>query len=134
MRLDKPVVVHCREAFDATFATIAAHRDARCVLHCFSGGIADARRALDLGCVLSFAGPLTYPRADALREAAAFAPDERIVVETDAPFLPPRGRRGQRNEPAWVAAVVEQLATVRGTTVDAAAALTTANAMRVFAL
>jgi TatD DNase family protein len=131
-RIGKPVVVHCREAFDATFATLAAHPQVRTVLHCFSGGLAEARRALDLGCFLSFAGPLTYPRAAPLREAAAFAPVDRILVETDAPFLPPQGRRGQRNEPAFVVAVLEALASARGLRRVELAAQTTATARAVF--
>lgn len=130
--VSKPVVVHCRDGFDATFATLREHPDARCVLHCFSGGVDEARTALDLGCTLSFAGPLTYPRADALRDAAAFAPDDRVLVETDAPFLPPQGRRGQRNEPAFVIAVLERLAAVRGTDLRTIAKLTTANARALF--
>jgi len=131
-RLDKPVVVHCRDAFDATFEVLESHRDARAVLHCFAGGVDEARRALDLGCMLSFAGPLTYPRSDDLRAAAAFSPEDRILVETDSPFLPPQGYRGQRNEPALVREVVKELARVRGIAEDAAADRTTANARRTF--
>lgn len=131
-RLGKPVVVHCRDAFDATFEVLGAHPDARAVLHCFAGGVDEARRALDLGCMLSFAGPLTYPRADDLRAAAAFAPEDRILVETDSPFLPPQGFRGQRNEPALVREVLKELARVRRMPEDAAATRTTANARRTF--
>lgn len=130
--LGKPTVVHCREAFTATFEVIAAHRDVRTVLHCFAGGVDEARTALDLGCMLSFAGPLTYPRAEELRAAATFAPEDCILVETDAPFLPPQGYRGQRNEPARVRDVLATLARIRGVTEDSLAAATTANARRTF--
>ncbi|MCA8955634.1 MAG: TatD family hydrolase, partial [Planctomycetes bacterium] len=130
--LGKPVVIHCRDAFADIFEHLALFPRVRGVLHCFSGGIAEARRALDLGYSLSFAGPLTYPRNTALREAAAFAPADRVVVETDAPFLPPQSRRGKTNEPACVVEVLATLAELRGIEFAAAAALTTGNAERLF--
>src|SRR5690606_7091403 len=92
------------------------------------------RRALDLGGYLSFAGPLTYPKSDALREAARYVPGDRVVVETDSPFLPPQGFRGQRNEPALVRHTFERLAAERGEALDECAARTTANARRLFGL
>ncbi len=131
-RLSKPVVVHCRDAFAATFDVLNSYPDIRAVLHCFAGGVDEARTALDLGCMLSFAGPISYPRADALRAAAAFAPADRILVETDAPFLPPQGHRGQRNEPALVREVLAALARARGAEEAELAVVTTANARRTF--
>lgn len=130
--LDLPVILHCRDAFAPLFAVLRDAPKVRGVMHCFSGGIDEARQALDLGMHLSFAGPLTYPKNDALRQAAAFAPADRIVVETDAPFLPPQRRRGQRNEPAYVVETLATLATVRGVPLEQAAALTFANAEALF--
>lgn len=130
--LDKPVVVHCRAAFASVYELLAAHPGVRGVMHCFSGGVAEARGALDLGLHVSFAGPLTYPKNDALRVAAAFVPADRVLVETDSPFLPPQGRRGKRNEPAYIVATVEALAEARGVTFAAAAATTTNNARQLF--
>jgi TatD DNase family protein len=127
-----PVVLHCRSAFAPLFAVLRSMRPARGVMHCFSGGIDEARQALDLGLHLSFAGPLTYPKNDALRAAAAFAPADRVLVETDAPFLPPQRRRGQRNEPAWVVETLQTLAAVRASLLDDAAALTFGNAVALF--
>jgi TatD DNase family protein len=101
-------------------------------MHCFSGGLAEAEQALDLGLCLSFAGPLTYPKNDTLRAVAAWAPADRILVETDAPFLPPQRRRGQRNEPAYVVETLATLAAVRGVTLEQAAAQTFANAVALF--
>lgn len=126
--LDKPIVLHCRDAFAALFAVLRETRPRRGIMHCFSGGIAEAREALDLGLHLSFAGPLTYPKAEALRAAAAFAPADRILVETDAPFLPPQPWRGKRNEPAYITATVAKLAEVRGDSFAGTAELTTRNA------
>jgi TatD DNase family protein len=103
-------------------------------MHCFSGGIDEARRSLALGFYLSFAGNLTYPAAKSIREAAAFAPVDRILVETDAPFLAPIPFRGQRNEPALVAHTAAALAQLRNLTPDALAAQTTSNFQSLFTL
>jgi TatD DNase family protein len=102
------------------------------VMHCFSGNVAQAKRSLELGFLLSFAGNLTYPKAQGIRDAAVFAPLDSILVETDAPFLAPVPNRGQRNEPAWVAHTAAHLAEIRGTTVDAVAVATTSNFRRLF--
>ncbi|HEX6811066.1 MAG TPA: TatD family hydrolase [Planctomycetota bacterium] len=130
--LDLPVIFHCRDAFAPLFAVLRSERPVRGVMHCFSGGLDEARSALDLGLHLSFAGPLTYPKNDALREIARWAPAERIVVETDAPFLPPQRHRGKRNEPALVVETLQALANTRGLSLDAAAALTFGNASALF--
>jgi TatD DNase family protein len=101
-------------------------------MHCFSGNVEDARRSLDLGFYLSFAGNLTYPKAQQIRDAAAFAPADRILVETDAPFLAPIPHRGQRNEPAYVAHTARALAELRGISTEELAAITTENFHRLF--
>ncbi len=130
--LDLPVVFHCRDAFAPMFAVLRAEPPVRGVMHCFSGGEHEARLALALGLYLSFAGPLTYPKNDALRAVAAAAPADRILVETDAPFLPPQRVRGKRNEPAYVVDTLATLASVRGLALADAAALTFANATALF--
>jgi TatD DNase family protein len=113
---DLPIVVHTREAMADTVAVIRdAGRDrARGVIHCFTGTVNDARVALDLGFFLSFAGILTFPRAEDLRAAAALVPLDRLLVETDAPYLAPVPHRGKRNEPAWAALTLARLAAVKG--------------------
>lgn len=130
--LDLPVIFHCRDAFEPLFRVLDDEPPVRGVMHCFSGGVAEARRALDLGLLLSFAGPLTYKKNDALREACAFAPEDRVLVETDAPFLPPQSRRGKRNEPALVVETLTRLAEVRGLSLERAAEVTYANAVGLF--
>jgi len=130
--LDKPVIFHCREAFDPLFEILESEQPVRGVMHCFSGDIPQADRALALGLYLSFAGPLTYPKNHALREACAHAPADRVLVETDAPFLPPQSRRGRRNEPALVVETLSKLAEVRGLSLEDAAALTYGNAIELF--
>jgi TatD DNase family protein len=130
--LDKPVIFHCRDAFAPMFAVLHDAPRVRGVMHCFSGGLDEAREALDLGLHLSFAGPLTYPKNALLREVAAWAPADRILVETDAPFLPPQRRRGQRNEPAYLLETLAALAAARGLAPEAAAELTFTNAIALF--
>ncbi|MGD0838145.1 MAG: TatD family hydrolase, partial [Polyangia bacterium] len=128
------LICHVREAHDDAAAVLRAGElpDAGGVIHCFSGGVAEARRYLDLGLFLSFSGVLTFKKADDLRQAAAYTPPERILVETDAPFLAPVPHRGQRNEPAFITRTLDTLAQVRGISASNAAELTTANALRLF--
>lgn len=114
-RLGRPVIVHTREAADDTFAILreAGGGEVGGVFHCFTGDAAMARSALDAGFHLSFAGIVTFPRAADLRDAARIVPDGRLLIETDAPYLAPVPHRGKRNEPAFVARVLETLAGVR---------------------
>lgn len=129
-----PVISHIRDAH-ADAAEILAETGAAAlggVIHCFTGGVDDARRYLDLGQYLSFSGILTFKTAVPIREAAAFAPPDRILVETDAPFLAPIPYRGKRNEPAFVVKTLETLAGVRGLSFEEAVRVTTENARRLF--
>jgi TatD DNase family protein len=135
--LGLPVIVHNRDAHEDVLSVIeaaapAGRPGAAIVLHSFSGNVAHARRALEAGLYLGVTGSATYPKAHELRRVLALAPLDRLLVETDAPFLPPQPRRGRRNEPAWVAWVAEQIAEVKGISVETVAQATTANAERVF--
>jgi TatD DNase family protein len=135
-RLDMPVVIHCRDAHPETLAILAEERvgEAGGVMHCFSGDVAVAKRCLDLGLVISLAGPVTYKNARGLPDVARFVPLDRLVVETDCPFLPPHPHRGQRNEPAWVAITAARVAELRGMPPEALGEATTENALRLFRL
>jgi len=130
-----PLVIHSRSADEDT-ASILEEESARgafpFVLHCFSAGIDLARRGLALGGYVSFSGILTFKNAEIIREVAAFTPADRILVETDAPYLAPVPHRGQSNEPSYVRHTVEKLAEVRGVPFDTLAAETTANFFRLF--
>jgi len=122
----KPIVIHTREAWDDTLSAVTALPHGG-IMHCFTGDAAQARQALDRGFHLSFGGVLTFPKAEALREAARLAPDDRILVETDCPYLAPVPHRGKRNEPAFLLDTARRLAEVRGTTPEKIAELTTRN-------
>jgi TatD DNase family protein len=110
-----PIVIHTREAVDDTFAILREAGDGvRGVFHCFTGDRGMAAAALDLGFYISLAGIVTFPRAEELREVAKAVPADRLLVETDAPYLAPVPHRGKRNEPGFVARTVEAIAAVRG--------------------
>ncbi len=131
-----PLVVHVREAHVEAAELLRAEGAAAVggVIHCFTGGRDDARRYLDLGFHISVAGVVTFKNADALRAAVRAVPRDRLLVETDAPYLAPVPHRGRRNEPAHVRVVAEAVAAVRGEAFAAVAEATTANAYRLFRL
>jgi TatD DNase family protein len=129
-RARKPIVIHTREAWDDTLALIEEHWSPHGrpgILHCFSGGPAEARRALDLGFYLSFGGIVTFPKAADLQAVARDVPRDRILIETDAPFLAPVPKRGKRNEPAFIVHTAQKLAELRGETPEELADTTRRN-------
>lgn len=134
LALNLPVIVHDREAHGDTLAVVRDYPGLRGVFHCFSGSVEMARALLDMGWYLGFDGPITYKNARKAVEVAAMVPDDRILVETDSPYLSPVPMRGKRNDSRNVAYVVERLAEIRGTTAEAMAALTLANGRRLFGL
>jgi TatD DNase family protein len=150
-KLRKPILIHCRtselatpqakekygsaDAWEDLLALIGEHwtpHGLGGIMHCFSGTVDQAERSLAAGFHLSFAGNLTYPKAQGIRDAAVAAPADRILIETDAPFLAPIPLRGQRNEPALVVHTAAALAELRGISPDELAALTTANFKNLF--
>ena len=131
----KPIVIHTREAWPDTLALVREHGlPFGGVMHCFSGGAKEAGEVLELGFHLSFAGILTFPKSDAIRAAAACAPENRLLVETDCPYLAPIPHRGKRNEPAFVVETARRLAQLRETTIENITAVTTQNFNRLFKL
>jgi TatD DNase family protein len=131
--LNRPVVIHAREAIDDTLAIMRGFPTVRAVFHCFTGSVDEARRILDAGYLLGFTGAVTYKNSDAIRTAAAMTPADRILVETDAPYLSPEPVRKQKtNEPSFVMHVATVVANVRKISVQALDELTTANASRFF--
>jgi len=137
----RPILIHCRpkdgltDAWDDLFEILEAHwrpTGLGGVMHCFGGGWEQARRSLDLGFLVSFAGNLTYPKAQPLRDVAARLPLDGVLVETDAPWLAPAPHRGKRNEPAWVLRTALVLAEVLGVNEEEITSATTKNFNRLF--
>ncbi len=143
----RPILIHCRptadgangmaDAWDDLFVVLEEHwrhTGLGGVMHCFGGGREQARRSLDLGFLISFAGNLTYPKAQPLRDVAARVPLNGILVETDAPWLAPAPDRGKRNEPAWVARTASVLSGLLAVSEEEIASATTKNFLRLFGL
>jgi TatD DNase family protein len=132
----RPVISHVRDAHEdaVEILRVAGAAEVGGVIHCFTGGVAEARRYLDLGHHLSFSGILTFKNAQPIREAAAFAPLERLLIETDAPYLAPIPHRGKRNEPAYIVETLRVLAEVRDVAVGEVEAATVENTRRLFGL
>jgi TatD DNase family protein len=129
----KPIVIHTREAWDDTVALLEKHwtpHGIGGIMHCFSGGPVEARRALDLGFYLSFGGILTFPKATQVQESAKVAPRDRILLETDAPYLAPVPKRGKRNEPALMVHTARKLAELRGESFEEISRFTSENFQR----
>ncbi len=132
----KPIIIHCRpsdnstNAWDDTLDMLESQWSPTAlggILHCFTGDWTHARRAMDLGFLISFAGNITFPKAQPIRDVLAQVPLDRILIETDAPFLAPVPNRGKRNEPAWVAEVAAKVAEVKSIVPEEAAFRTTEN-------
>jgi len=134
--LKLPIVIHTREAWGDTLLILDDERarEVGGVFHCFSGGKEEAKRCLDLGFYLSFAGPVTFKNASEVAEAAAYAPLDRILCETDSPYLTPHPFRGKRNEPARVVLVAARVAALKGMAPEAVGEATTRNLEAVFRL
>ena len=140
---NRPILIHCRpkdgvtDAWDDLLEILEAcwrPTGLGGIMHCFGGGWEQARRSLDLGFLISFAGNITYPKAQPLRDVAALIPLDSLLVETDAPWLAPAPQRGKRNEPAWVVRAAETLAELKGAQAQEIAAATTKNFLRLFRL
>jgi TatD DNase family protein len=132
-----PIVIHCREAWDDCLTIMEEDwgpTGLGGIFHCFTGTLAEAQRGLDMGFLISFAGNVTYPKMQHLRDVAREIPMEKLLTETDSPFLPPQGRRGKRNEPAYVVEVAQALANVRDLATDEVAATAAANFRQLFGL
>jgi TatD DNase family protein len=132
-----PIVIHTRDAWADTLEVLRAHwapRGVPGIMHCFSGNAAQARECLDMGFYLAFGGVTTYPKAAEVRAAAQIVPADRLLLETDAPYLAPVPYRGKRNEPAFVAHTARALAQALNQDPEQLAAVTTANFERLFGL
>jgi TatD DNase family protein len=134
--LDLPVIIHDRDAHEDMLQILSEEwsPDLGGVMHCFSGDAAMAKKLIEMGFSLSIAGPVTFPKAEALREVVRQIPIEHLLIETDAPYLAPQPMRGKRNEPAFVRHTAEMIAQVKGLTFDDVARITSFNAMQLFGI
>jgi len=135
-RIRKPILLHCRDAHAEMLATLTATGigEAGGIMHCFSGDAGIARRCLDLGLTISIAGPVTYPNAKTLPDVVRLVPGDRLVVETDSPYLSPQPWRGKRNEPAYLTVTAARVAELRGERIEDLAPRMTENARRLFGI
>lgn len=133
-KLGLPAVIHSRDAAGDTFDMLRAHPNAWGVLHSYSGTAEMARQLCDMGWYISFSGPVTYKNANKVKEAAAIVPEDRILIETDCPYLPPVPHRGKINCSAYMQFTCEAVAAIRGKTPDEMAQITYANACRFFGI
>jgi TatD DNase family protein len=127
-----PVVIHCREAYDALLAVLSEYPAVRGVLHCFSGNAEQAQQGLALGYFLGIGGVITFKSAESLREIVRAMPRDRLLLETDAPYLAPHPYRGKRNEPAYLPLIAQQVADLWGITLDALSEQTERNVEALF--
>jgi TatD DNase family protein len=138
-----PIIIHCRpsnnseNAWDDCLKMIAEHWNATGlggILHCFTGSVDNARRGLDMGFLISFAGNITFPKGQPIRDAAQVVPLDRMLIETDSPYLAPVPRRGQRNEPAFVKEVARQIGELRSVSAEEIGLRTSQNFYKFFGL
>ncbi len=133
LELNKPILFHCREAYDELYAQIKSYRGQMTgLMHCYMGDWYQAKKFLDLGLYISFSGNITYKGNGYIREVAKKVPDDRVLSETDSPFLSPEPRRGKRNEPIYVKIVVSTIADLKDWSQESAAHITTKNAKDLF--
>jgi len=132
--LGKPIIIHTREAWDDTFEILDRHWRGQGIMHCFSGGPKEAERCLNMNFHLAFGGVITFPKATEIQAAAAMAPTDRLLLETDAPYLAPVPKRGKRNEPALMVHTAARLAELRNSTVAELDRVTSINFRRLFSL
>lgn len=134
VELDKPVVFHCREAYPDLLTILESRPIHPYLIHCWAGDASDVERALALGCIFGVDGPISYKKSDELRNIFRMLPKDRVVIETDSPYLTPEPYRGKPNKPAYVKYVAEALAKVWDISSDEVAQITTENALRFFRL
>ncbi len=132
--LSLPLIIHCRDAYDEMLQILSSESGVKGVIHCFTGSLSQALRFIDLGMYISFTGIITFPSAGDLRDTLKGIPLERIMVETDAPYLAPESHRGSRNEPIYVEEIARKIGEIHGSEFDEVARITTHNAHTLFGI
>ncbi len=129
-----PLIIHTRDAFEETFSILKEEKAKQGVFHCFTGGVKEAEEALNLGFYISFSGIITFKNAIPIKEAAKIVPLEKILIETDSPFLAPIPHRGKRNEPKFVSYVAEEIAKLKGLSIEEIGEVTSQNTKKLFSI
>jgi len=135
--IGKPHIFHCRDAYDDFLDIVhdfGSDQPVRGVVHCFTGSMEQAKKILEAGLYIGFTGIVTFPNAKSLQEIATYVPLDRMLLETDSPYLAPQDQRGRRNEPSFVRSVAQKIAELKGVSVESVAEATTKNAKTLFAL
>ncbi len=128
-----PIIFHCRDAFEDLFALADLHyRALPAVLHCFTGSLGEAKKCLERGWLISFSGIVTFKKSDELRDIAAYVPLDRLLIETDTPYLAPESKRGKKNEPSYIEETASVMAHIKGVSLERFAEATTQNAAQFF--
>lgn len=133
-KTEKPIIIHCRQAYDDLLKILSGTAPLPGVIHCFSGSLDEAKQLTAMGFYIGIDGPATYPSAKALKEVVRALPLDVLLLETDSPYLPPQSFRGKRNEPSYLPLVAKEVATLKDIPVEAVAAATTANARKLFSI
>ncbi|MCB4791808.1 MAG: TatD family hydrolase [Elusimicrobia bacterium] len=134
VKTGKPVIIHCRDAYKDLIEILGPYPSIKGVIHCFSGNVNEALRLIEMGFLLGIDGPITYPKAAVLRNVVKEIPLDKLVLETDSPYLPPQEFRGKRNEPSYLAQIAEETANIKSVSIDEVSTITTQNALGLFAL
>lgn len=135
LKLNKPVSIHCRSAYNEMLKMMKDMNELpKGVIHCFSGNIDEAKKVLDMGFLLGIDGPCTYPKSDKLKEVIANTDIEKMLIETDCPYLAPQLYRGQRNEPAYVVEIAKKISEIKNMSFEDVCKITTDNTIKLFKL
>ena len=130
----KPVIIHCRQAEEDVYKILDGHKNIKGVIHCFSSSVEFAEKFLQLGFYIGIDGPVTYPNAKVLREVIKMLPLEKMLLETDSPYLPPQNFRGKRNEPSYIKYIAEKIAEIKNMPVSEVSQITDKNAKKLFGI
>ena len=132
LKLNKPLIIHCRDAYKDLINILGAYKSLNGAIHCFSGNTEEAKEVIKMGFLIGIDGPVTYPKANVLRAVVKEIPLEKILLETDSPYLPPQDRRGQRNEPSYLPQVAEEIAKIKNIGIDMVSEITSNNSFNLF--
>lgn len=134
LKLSKPLIIHCRDAYGELATILGTYKGLNGVIHCFSGNTSEAKELIEMGFLIGIDGPVTYPKANVLRSVVKDISLDKMLLETDSPYLPPQDHRGNRNEPSYLPHIAQEIANIKNIGIDTVAETTTNNAVMLFKL